>query len=235
MSIYVISDLHLSFSEKVQKPMDIFGGEWLNHAENLRENWERVISAADTVIIAGDVSWALKLDEATPDLNWIRGMPGDKIFIRGNHDLWWASVKKLNSMFGSDMRFLQNDFYEAEGFAVCGSRGWLCPGDEYFSEHDEKIYKRELLRLRSSLEAAKKAGFSNSNIIGVMHFPPMNEKFNASGFTELFNEFQVPRVFYGHLHGADGFRRGVRGNVDGTEYRLISLDYLKCKPFKAEV
>jgi predicted phosphohydrolase len=192
-----------------------------------------MIAPCDTVIIAGDVSWALKLEEATDDLNWIRMLPGKKLFVRGNHDLWWSAIKKLNSMFGNGMRFIQNDFYEAEGFAVCGSRGWLCPGDEYFSGHDEKIYKRELFRLRMSLEAAKGAGFSK--IIGVLHFPPMNEKFQGSGFTDLFSEFQVPYVFYGHLHGADGFKRGVQGNVRGTEYRLVSLDYLRCKPLKMEV
>ena len=233
MGIYVISDLHLSFSEKVQKPMDIFGGEWINHAENLKSNWNSMITGDDTVIIAGDVSWALKLDEAMDDLNWIRGLPGNKIFVRGNHDLWWSSITKLNSLFGDGMRFLQNDFCEAEGYAVCGSRGWLCPGDEYFSEQDEKIYMRELSRLRLSLTAAKKAGFSE--IIAAMHFPPMNEKLQESGFTGLFAEFKVNRVFYGHLHGSDGFRRGVQGNVDGTEYRLVSLDYLKCRPFMVEV
>lgn len=233
MSIYAISDLHLSFSEKVQKPMDIFGGEWLNHAENLKANWEGAISDSDTVIIAGDVSWALKLEDAALDLNWIRSLPGNKIFIKGNHDLWWSSITKLNSMFGDDMRFIQNDFYQAGEYAVCGSRGWLCPGDEYFSEQDEKIYKRELTRLKLSLSAAKEAGFSK--IIGVMHFPPMNDKLYESGFTDLFSEFQVARVFYGHLHGADGFRRGVQGNVRGTEYKLISLDYLKCIPLKLEV
>jgi len=230
MSIYVISDLHLSFSEKVQKPMDIFGGEWLNHAERIRKNWEDVVSENDTVIIAGDISWALKMEDAIPDLNWIRSLPGNKILVKGNHDLWWASIKKLNDLFGDDLRFIQNNFYEAEGYAVCGSRGWLCPEDEGYSEQDEKIYKRELLRLRASLTSAKDAGFSK--IIGVLHFPPMNDKLNESGFTELFGEFGAEYVFYGHLHGAEGFRNGVQGNINGVEYRLASLDYLKCKLYK---
>ena len=232
MGLYLISDLHLSFSDKIEKPMDIFGGEWLNHAESLKQNWENMISGSDTVIIAGDVSWALKLEDAIPDLNWIRDLPGRKIFVKGNHDLWWVSVKKLNAMFGGEMCFIQNDFREAEGYAVCGSRGWLCPGEESYTASDEKTYKRELLRLRASLESAKRAGFSE--IIGIMHFPPTNDRLQESGFTELFCEYGVRNVFYGHLHGADGFKRGVSGYTKGVRYRLVSLDYLKCKPLKPE-
>jgi len=233
MGIYAISDLHLSFSENVQKPMDIFGGEWLGHTERIRSNWERTISKEDTVIVGGDISWALKIGDAAPDLAWIRELPGNKVFVKGNHDLWWASIKKLNSMFGADMRFIQNDFYEAEGYAICGSRGWICPGDEDYTEQDEKIYSRELLRLRNSLTAAKAGGFSK--IIGVLHFPPTNYKFHESGFTDMFAEFEVKRVFYGHLHGNDAFRRGVQGNFKGIEYKLISMDYLKCIPYRVEV
>jgi len=233
MSIYVISDLHLSLSEKVHKPMDVFGYAWVNHTERLKTNWEATVSKNDTVIIAGDISWALKLDEAVADLNWISGLPGKKVIVKGNHDLWWASIKKLNDLYGDELCFIQNDFYEAEGYAVCGSRGWVCPDDEYYSQHDEKIYNRELMRLRASLESAKKAGFSK--IIGALHFPPMNDKFNKSGFTELFNEFGVEQVFYGHLHSEDGFRRGFQGNMDGVEYKLVTLDYLKCNLLKVNL
>ena len=227
MSIYAISDLHLSFSEKVQKPMDVFGAEWINHAERIKQNWEDTVSENDTVIIAGDISWALKLEEAVPDLNWIRNLAGRKIFVKGNHDLWWASIKKLHDLFGDEFHFLQNNFFEADEYAICGSRGWVCPGDEYYSEHDEKIYKREILRLKASLTSAKNAGFSK--IIVSMHFPPMNDKSNVSGFTELFDEFGVEHVVYGHLHGAEGFKKGVFGNVNNVEYKLVSLDYLNCE------
>ncbi|MCL2436482.1 MAG: metallophosphoesterase [Clostridiales bacterium] len=233
MSIYVISDLHLSFSENVQKPMDVFGGEWLEHAERVKKNWEDTVLENDTVIIAGDISWALKLEDAIPDLNWIRDLPGKKVLVKGNHDLWWASMKKLHDLFGDDLRFIQNNFYEADGYAICGTRGWICPGDEHYSEHDEKIYKRELLRLRTSLMAAKNAGFSK--IIVALHFPPMNDPYSESGFTELCREFGAKHVFYGHLHGAEGFRSGVQGNINGIEYRLVSLDYVRCKPYKVEV
>ena len=231
MSIYVISDLHLSLSEKIQKPMDAFGVEWVNHTERIGRSWEDKVSENDTVIIAGDISWALKLEDALPDLNWLRSLKGRKVLVKGNHDLWWVSIKKLYDLFGDDLFFLQNNFFEADGYAICGSRGWVCPGDEYYSQHDEKIYKREILRVRASLESAKNAGFSK--IIAVTHFPPMNDKLNESGFTELFGEFGVESVFYGHLHGADGFRRGVFGNINNIEYKLVSLDYLKCELWRA--
>jgi len=233
MGIYAISDLHLSFAENIEKPMDIFGPEWVGHAENLKKNWESMIGEDDTVIIAGDVSWALKFEDAVPDLLWINALPGKKVFVKGNHDLWWVSIKKLGAMFTSRMHFIQNDFCEAGGYAICGSRGWLCPGSEPYTEHDEKIYRREILRLRSSLESAGKAGFKD--IIGVTHFPPTNDKCNASGFTELYNEFKVKYALFGHLHGREKFGRCLSGDIAGSIYKLTSLDYLECKPFKLEV
>jgi len=156
MSIYAIADLHLSFSS--EKPMDVYGGEWINHTAKVKAFWEKLISDDDTVIIIGDSSWALRLAEAMTDLTWISKLPGKKVFIKGNHDLWWNSVAKLNALF-ENMFFLQNSFYEAEGYAICGSRGWACPGDDDFTEQDEKIYRRELGRLRLSLESAAKAGY----------------------------------------------------------------------------
>ena len=156
MSIYAIADLHLSFS--AEKPMDIYGGQWINHTEKVKNNWEAVITEEDTIIIPGDTSWALQFDDAVVDLKWISELPGKKVLIKGNHDLWWNSISKLNALF-PNMVFLQNSFYEAEGYAICGSRGWICPGDDDFTPHDEKIYKRELGRMRLSLESAAKAGY----------------------------------------------------------------------------
>jgi predicted phosphohydrolase len=233
MSIYVISDLHLSFSPAIDKPMDVFGAEWLNHAERVKEHWIDTVSENDTVIIAGDISWALKLEDAIWDLDWLSELPGEKVLVKGNHDLWWSSVTKLNAVTTANMHFLQNNFFDADGYAICGSRGWLCPGDEHYSEHDEKIYKREVLRLRASLTSAKEAGFSK--IIGVLHFPPTNDNLADSGFTELFEEFGVEQVFYGHLHGTEeGFRGGLSGNRGGVEYKLVSVDYLRFKLHRAK-
>jgi predicted phosphohydrolase len=232
MSIYVISDLHLSFSPKIDKPMDVFGADWVNHAERVKANWLDMVSENDTVVIAGDISWALKLEDAIWDLDWLSELSGNKVLIKGNHDLWWSSITKLTAVSAANINFLQNNFFEADGYAICGSRGWVCPGDEHYSEQDEKIYKREILRLRASLTSAKDAGFTD--IIGVLHFPPTNDKLNESGFTELFEEFGVSSVFYGHLHGTENFRRGLTGNFNGVEYKLVSIDYLRCKPHKIE-
>lgn len=235
MSIFAISDLHLSFS--TDKPMDIYGGEWVEHTKNLKNKWEEIISIKDTVIIPGDISWALRQEDALEDLKWISQLPGTKVLIKGNHDLWWASVNKLNKLF-ENMLFLQNSFFIADGHAICGTRGWLCPGDDDFTEHDEKIYKREMGRLRLSLEEAAKAGFGNKNmegqgdIIGSLHFPPTNDKLKNSGFTDLFEEYGVKKVVFGHLHGKDAYDNGLQGIRNNVEYKLTSLDYLKCVPYK---
>lgn len=235
MSIYAIADLHLSFS--VEKPMDIYGGEWINHTEKLKKNWESVITEKDTVILPGDTSWALRMEDAMTDLAWIAELPGKKVLIKGNHDLWWNSVGKLNR-FNETMLFLQNSFYEAEGYAICGTRGWICPGDDDFTVHDQKIYQRELGRLKLSLEAAAKAGYgkryngTSGGIIGVLHFPPASDKLMGSGFIELFEEYGVEKVVYGHLHGRDAYGNGLKGIKNLIKYILVSIDYLKCMPVK---
>lgn len=236
MSIYAIADLHLSFS--VEKPMDIYGGEWIGHAEKLKNNWQEQVSNEDIVIIPGDVSWALKYEDALIDLEWIGRLPGKKVFVKGNHDLWWTAVGKLNKL-DDNLIFLQNKHFEADGFAICGTRGWLCPGDDDFTQHDDKIYKRELGRLKLSLEEASKAGYGavaegqhKGEIIGALHFPPTNDKLQASGFTQLFEAYGVKKVIYGHLHGKDGFKNGLQAIYNGVEYMLVSLDYLKCNPKK---
>ena len=231
MSIFAIADLHLSFSG--EKPMEIYGGEWINHTEKLKQNWESRISEADTVILPGDLSWALKFEDALVDLRWIAELPGKKVMIKGNHDLWWNSISKLNQLNPS-MFFLQNNFYEAEGYAICGTRGWICPGDDEFTIHDEKIYRRELGRLRLSLDAAAKAGYGkergNRKMIGVLHFPPASNQWARSGFIDLFEEYGADKIIYGHLHGRDAYGNGFRGMRNNIEYILTSIDYLKCMP-----
>lgn len=227
MAIYAISDLHLGFDARVEKPMDIYGDRWINHAEKIKKDWTERVRDEDTVIIAGDISWALKLEEARADLEWINALPGKKVLIKGNHELWWNGIKKMNMMYDS-IYFLQNTFYEVEeetgNTAICGSRGWLCPGTDGFSEDDRKIYERELLRLELSLSAAKAAGFKD-NIIAALHFPPTNENHNISGFTELFEKYGVKQVVYGHLHGKEIWKRGLQGILNGVRYSLAAQDY----------
>lgn len=229
MSIFAIGDLHLSFT--TDKPMDIYGPDWENHAERVKTEWENRICPDDTVIVAGDISWALKLTDALPDIEWIHNLPGKKVFIRGNHDLWWHGINKLNSIY-DDIYFLQNTYYEAEGIAICGSRGWMDKNDPDFKEEDEKIYRRELIRLEMSLKSAKDAGFSD--ILGVIHYPPAVPWDKDTEFTKLFEKYEVKKVVYGHLHGEEGYKKGIVGTHNGVEYLLVSLDYLSCRPLCVE-
>jgi uncharacterized protein len=228
MSIYALGDLHLSLGEGINKPMDIYGEQWVRHAERLKANWLKQVSIKDTVILAGDISWALKFNEAKTDLEWLHSLPGKKVVIKGNHDLWWTGINKMNAIY-DDMIFLHNFCVTAEDTAICGSRGWTCPGTDGFTEADNKIYQRELLRVQRSIDDAKTKGIQN--IIGVLHFPPTNDKLQASGFTELFTNAGVKLVVYGHLHGSETYHKGLQGNFNGVEYKLVSLDYLNCNPY----
>jgi len=227
MSIFAIGDLHLS--HVAEKPMDIFGGEWINHVRSVKENWISIVGEDDWIIIPGDISWALKSEELAPDLDWLHNMPGKKVLVKGNHDLWWSSITKLNLMY-DDMFFLQNTSVDTGNRVICGSRGWICPGSNNFTVHDEKIYKRELMRMRMSLDDGRKRG--KKEIIAAIHFPPTNERLNESGFTNLFEEYGVKKVVYGHLHGYDAYANGLQGVRNGVEYILVSCDYIKCKPVK---
>lgn len=229
MSIYAIGDLHLSMDPKIDKPMDIYGGIWVDHARKVKENCEKKITDNDTLIIAGDISWALKLPDAMADLEWISNLPGKKVCFKGNHDLWWSGIKKLNTLF-DDITFMQNDVYMVEKIAICGTRGWICPGTDGFDASDEKIYKRELLRLEASLKAAIAA--DAQEIIGVMHYSPTNDKKQLSGFTDLFEKYGVKEVVFGHLHGHDAERNKEPFNLNGVTYRLVSLDGIDADPVK---
>lgn len=232
MSLYAIGDLHLSMSSEVDKPMDAFGPLWDNHVERLEANWRELITDDDTVVIPGDISWGLKFTEAAPDLEWIDSLPGKKVIFKGNHDLWWAGINKLNTLYES-ITFVQNKAYYADGYYLCGSRGWTTPDSDEFKEEDEKIYKRELLRVQASLDdAVAQMETKPGKIIGVLHFPPVVKVMAFSGFQQLFADYGVEDVIYGHVHGEDGFRNTIKGNYHGVEYKLVSCDYLRCKPIK---
>ena len=228
--LYAIADPHLALDPSCEgKNMDVFGGAWADQPKRLRDIWLRLVEPEDTVIVAGDISWGLRLPQAMADLEFLDALPGTKVLIRGNHDLWWSSMKKMRGLFES-VRFIQNDSYELDDCVICGSRGWTCPGEPDFSEDtDRKIYEREILRLEMSLKSASDCG---KPVIAAMHFPPMNRKFEPSGFTRLFEEYGVKRVVYGHLHGVNVFRNGPQGEIDGIEYTLISLDKLGSAPLR---
>lgn len=227
MNLYAIGDLH--FSTSVNKPMDVFGKNWIGHEEKLIEDWKDKVSDEDLVLVLGDTSWGINLDEARSDLDIIDNLPGKKIFIKGNHDYWWTTVTALNKQY-DNMNFLQTNFYEYKDYAICGGRGWICPNDFKFDENDAKIYKREENRIRISLEAAKKKG--HTKFIVITHYPPTNDKLEESLFTKLYEEYKVEKVIYGHLHGKESFKMGLRGVRNGIEYILASCDYTDFKLIK---
>lgn len=227
MALYTISDLHLGFN--LEKPMDIFGENWRKHTDKIRTNWLNEISEEDTVLISGDISWSLRSEDSVYDLGWINELPGKKIIGKGNHDFWWSSITKMNAMY-ENTKFLQNNFYKYGEYAICGTRGWICPNSSNFTEKDDKIYKRELIRLKLSLDSAKNNGFNK--IIVMMHYPPVNDKFEESDFIKIYKEYNVEKVIYGHLHGPVLRGKLFVGTIDGIEYILTSADYLDFKPLK---
>lgn len=229
MALYIIADLHLSLDENVDKPMDIYGGPWVNHTEVLKKEWEATIKPEDTVIIAGDISWGLKIEETMADLDYIAKLPGNKIIFKGNHDLWWTGINKLNKLY-DNIVFVHNTFVAVGNTAVCGTRGWNCPGSEDFSLQDEKIYKREVLRLKTSIDLAIEEGYED--IVGVLHYPPTNDKKQASEFTRTFESYGIKDVYFGHLHGENARRTNNNYIYNGVSYKLISLDKLECKPMQ---
>ena len=210
--------------------MGVFGEAWKDHAERLAMVWRGVVSEADTVLVVGDISWAMKPADVVPDLDFLHELPGRKLLIRGNHDLWWQGVTKLNALY-DDMRFLQNDcVFFKEGVAICGSRGWGLPGLEDYGAGDEKILARELIRLEMSLGKAVSAGARD--IICALHFPPLIAPGNSSPFTELIERYPVSQVVYGHLHGPQSFRKSIIGELRGIRYSLVSGDYLDFNPLQ---
>ena len=231
MKIYAIGDLHLSFGENIDKPMDIFGGGWEQHAERLEHAWREMITEEDLVLLPGDTSWGLKIEEAMADFEWLHTLPGTKIVSKGNHDLWWGRIKYLNSLY-DDIIFLQNDCYlpECGGIVITASRGWPYPGSDEYTEHDEKIYAREIQRLKLGLDAAR-AKAPDRRILVALHYPPSDPSGRVTGFTEILEEYGVWKCIYGHLHGA-GMMQGFTGSSQGIEFILTSADYLKFCPLE---
>lgn len=208
--------------------MGVFGSGWENHYEKIYANWHRLVGENDIVLVVGDISWALKFEDSLADLAWIHALPGTKVLLRGNHDLWWSSIGKLRSLY-EDMIFIQNDSYTVDDRVICGSRGWVTPGDtNYTASTDEKIYNRELIRLRMALESAKRSEASEC-IVG-LHYPPTAWPDAESGFKSLIEEFGATKVVYGHLHGREAFKKGIRGLRGATEYYLAAADYVDFSP-----
>ncbi len=228
MAIYAIGDLHLSHNQK--KPMDVFGDRWHNHVDKLALNWDKIVSDQDLVIVAGDISWGMNLEEAGPDIAWLNERKGKKLLIRGNHDYWWSSISKVRAVLPSSVHALQNDHFNFGSWTICGTRGWLCPGEDGFdSEHDQKIYLRELRRLELSLESAKNEGAEK--IIVALHYPPFSRKGWESDYTELMeNNCQVKICVFGHIHD-EGRSQIFKGCKRGINYIFVAADGIDFKPF----
>ena len=227
MSLYAIGDFHLSFS--TNKPMDVFGKRWKNHVEKIKKNWLKEISENDTVVLTGDHSWGRNLAEAQEDLDFIIKLPGHKILLRGNHDMFWDAKKtqKLNNLFEGKLEFLQNNFYTYQDYALVGTKGY-CYEWKDSVEHFLKIRDREVTRLRVSFEAARAAGYDK--FIMFLHYPPTTIGEQDSPFTEMAQEYGASKVIYSHCHGEERFDDSFKGYVDGIEYKLVSGDYLNFKP-----
>jgi predicted phosphohydrolase len=225
MALYAISDLHLSLGS--DKPMDIFGELWRDHHIKVSENWNNKITPGDTVLIAGDISWAMKFEEAFPDLEFIHGLPGQKLFIKGNHDYWWAAISKLNSLY-DDMIFIQNTYYKYKDYGICGTRGWINL-EEDGAEHDEKIHKRELLRLKMSIDSAKKDGVER--IIVMLHYPPLTRAVKNQDFLQLLSQYDVEKVVYGHIHNS-AREACINGTYNKIEYICTSADIINFDPVR---
>ena len=226
MALYAIGDLHLCLG--AAKPMDVFGGNWVGYMDKLTEGFSEITSD-DTTVLLGDLSWALGLDQAKEDFAWINSIPGKKIILKGNHDYWWSTASKFQQFCiqndFSDMHILNNNHFLYDDWAICGTRGWFYE-EQRCGEHDEKVFKRELLRLEASL---KEAGERRKLVF--LHYPPKYKGYECEEILMLFDKYQVSRCYYGHLHGPS-HGLAMEGLWGGVEYKLVSSDYLNFKPFK---
>ena len=226
MALYAIGDLHLSLG--AAKPMDVFGGAWVGYMEKLRQGLS-IIGPEDTTVLLGDLSWALDLSGAKEDFAFIDEIPGRKIILKGNHDYWWSTAAKFYKFCnenGFENQFiLNNNHYVYENWAICGTRGWFFE-EERSASHDEKVFKRELLRLEASLKSA-----GDMDKIVFLHYPPKYKGYECSQILELLEKYQVRRCFYGHLHGPS-HGLAMEGLWNGVEYSLVSADKLNFQPFR---
>lgn len=232
MALYAIGDLHLSFSS--DKPMDVFGGGWVNYVDKLTESF-KVLREDDVCVLCGDISWAMSLDECRKDFEYIDRLPGKKIILKGNHDYWWNTVSKMKRFLAENnftsIDFLHNNCFLYGSAAICGTRGWQ--NDESMSASENaKIIAREAMRLRSSLQASKDmAPGDDINRICFLHFPPRFGNTVCREIVSVMEEFGVKECRYGHLHG-QGHRYAIQGFIDGINYDIISADYVDFVPQK---
>lgn len=219
MKVFAISDLHLSFA--VEKPMDIFGDGWQNHFERVSEDWRARVGEEDLILLGGDISWGMNTEQAAPDYAAIAALPGKKAVVKGNHDLYWGSLSKMQTAF-PEFAFLQNNCLRFENVLVVGSRGWTIPTEES-DAHDVAIYRRELIRLELSLSHAERVRTPDDKVVAMLHYPPFDAKYADSEVTELLTKHRVDAVTYGHLHGKNSRVTPVL-EKQGIKYYITSCD-----------
>lgn len=231
MGVFAISDLHLSLG--ADKSMDVFAG-WEGYVGRIDQNWRRAVSDGDTVVIAGDISWGMTLGEALPDFQFLDALPGRKLLVKGNHDYWWTTARKMTRFFEEhglfSLSLLHNSACSAAGIALCGTRGWIFEENGDVSANDRKVLEREVGRLRTSLSEGDKTGLP---LVAFLHYPPLYAQQRCPEILGVLREFGVRRCLYGHIHG-QGARMAVTGEVDGIGYTLISADYRGFCPIRVE-
>ena len=229
MAIYVIGDLHLSLNTK--KPMYIFWKNWQNYEEKIKQDWLLKVKPEDTVILPGDFSWAMYLDETDKDFEFINNLPGKKILLKGNHDYWWTTVTSMRRYIQEqdfkNIDFLYNNSYEFEGKTVAGTKGWNISEDQ----EDIRLTKREVARLELSIQDGISKYGEDKEIIVFMHYPPLTKNYMNTDYTRLMKKYNIKRCYYAHLH-ANSIQDAVEGNIDGIEYKLVSSDGLDFKLLK---
>ncbi len=223
MAVFAISDLHLPAR---QKPMDVFGAHWVNHFEKISESWNARVCDDDVVLLPGDLSWAMHLEEAMEDIQRVGALPGKKLILRGNHDFWWSAIGRVRRALPENMYAVQNDALLFNSVLFAGTRGWMLPGEET-SEDDIRIYNRERQRLEMSLKAARKLDAS-APLVVMLHYPPMNDV--SGGFTDILQRYEASDCVYGHLHGS-AIAGAVRGLHNGIRYHQVSCDGLDFKMY----
>ena len=230
MSIFVIGDLHLSFNQN--KPMDIFGENWIGHEEKIKQDWIKKVKENDLVIIPGDFSWETYLENTELDFNFLNSLPGKKLLLKGNHDYWWTTLTNMKKFLKekdfTNIDFLYNNSYEYENKIICGTRGWSIADHET----DKKLINRELIRLELSLKNGIELYGNQKEIIVFMHYPPITKSIILSNqetdFVNLMKKYNVKRCYYAHLHGVS-INDAIEGNIEGIEFKLVSADGLDFK------
>lgn len=223
MRVFAIADPHLSRADP--KPMDIFGPGWEGHPEAFFTGWQRTVAPEDLVLIPGDISWAMHFEDAMLDLRDIAALPGRKVLLRGNHDYWWPSISKLRAGLPAGMFAIQNDALEIDGVVIAGTRGWICPGSHGFEAKDEKIYRRELERLKLSLAAAQ--NLEGRFRVVMLHYPPTNARLERSEFVEAIEAAQPDALVFGHVHGG---AEQVLDELADIDVHFVAADALGFAP-----